>query len=199
MPSVAHAHRGGGASGVISPADMAFLREEEKLARDVYITLHDRWGLPIFDQIAVSEQLHTDSVRALLDRHDLYDPVLDDNVGVFTDPFLASLYDQLVNLGLTSEIDALVVGATIEDLDILDITEKLEHNDAASPGCWSDCAAAPTATPGASSGPSPSTASCTRRSTRARRSGTPSWGTRAPTVRCDRAADARRGRYPGTA
>ncbi len=131
MPSVAHAHRGGGASGVISPADMAFLREEEKLARDVYITLHDRWGLPIFDQIAVSEQLHTDSVRALLDRHDLYDPVLDDNVGVFTDPFLASLYDQLVNLGLTSEIDALVVGATIEDLDILDITEKLEHNDAA--------------------------------------------------------------------
>ena len=33
-------------------AALAYLREEEKLARDVYLTLADTWQLPIFANIA---------------------------------------------------------------------------------------------------------------------------------------------------
>ena len=55
------------------------MREEEKLARDVYKTLGAKWGLKILTNIAESEQTHTDAVKALLDRYDLEDPVKDDS------------------------------------------------------------------------------------------------------------------------
>ncbi|MCA9567136.1 MAG: DUF2202 domain-containing protein [Myxococcales bacterium] len=107
-------------------AELAFLREEEKLARDVYLTLHDTWGLQIHANIAGSEQQHMDAVLGLLQARGLPDPVADDTVGVFVDPVLDQLYDDLVGLGQVSEVDALQVGATIEDLDLFDITELLD-------------------------------------------------------------------------
>jgi len=131
LPAVAYAGAGRGlGGGVISADDLVFLREEEKLARDVYLTLYDRWGFQVFGNIADSEQRHTSSVLGLLDAYDIPDPVVDDQVGVFTNAEIAHLYDELVALGQTSEIDALVVGATIEDLDIYDITEMLRNTDA---------------------------------------------------------------------
>jgi hypothetical protein len=44
------------------------MREEEKLAHDVYVTLYAEWGLPIFQNISQSEQTHTEAVKALIDR-----------------------------------------------------------------------------------------------------------------------------------
>ena len=32
---------------------LAYIREEEKLARDVYLFLHDNWGSVIFEKISV--------------------------------------------------------------------------------------------------------------------------------------------------
>ena len=107
--------------------DLTYLREEEKLARDVYLTLYDKWGLNPHKNIAASEQTHTDTVRDLLLKRGLTDPVTDDTVGVFANPVLAKLYTDLVALGSKSEIDALRVGATIEDLDIFDIEEMKKH------------------------------------------------------------------------
>ncbi len=109
--------------------DLRFLREEEKLARDVYITLGEHWDLPIFFNIASSEQVHTDRVKALLDDFGIPDPVADERVGVFDDSKLASLYEELVAQGTVSLTDALVVGATVEDLDIKDIAEMMERTD----------------------------------------------------------------------
>ena len=43
------------------------MREEEKLARDVYLTLYDIWGTPAFNNIASSEQTHMDAVLMLID------------------------------------------------------------------------------------------------------------------------------------
>lgn len=129
-PGLAHAARPGTPAGVISEADLVFLREEEKLARDVYLTLHDRWGHGIFASIAESEQRHTSAVDRLLEARGIPDPVVDDRVGAFTDPVIAGLYEALVDLGSISETDALVAGATIEDMDILDITEMLHRTDA---------------------------------------------------------------------
>ena len=111
-------------------ADVTFLREEEKLARDVYLTLHKRWGLQIFDNISRSEQRHMDRMHSLLASYDAPDPVKSDEVGAFTNPELAALYKKLTRQGEKSETQALLVGATIEDLDIRDITAMKKRTSA---------------------------------------------------------------------
>jgi hypothetical protein len=102
-------------------ADLKFLREEEKLARDVYLTLHGVWGLNPHKNIASSEQTHTERVKDTLAALAIPDPVLDDTVGTFVNPTLAKLYEELTAQGKTSEVASLQVGATVEDLDIKDL------------------------------------------------------------------------------
>jgi len=105
------------------------MREEEKLARDVYLTLYNKWKLQIFKNIAKSEQTHTDSVKYLLDRYGIEDPVKSDEIGKFSNPKFEQLYKDLVEKGSKSEVDALMVGATIEDLDIADLEHWLNKTD----------------------------------------------------------------------
>ena len=102
-------------------AGLVQMREEEKLARDVYTTLGEKWGTQVFLNIASSEQTHTDAVKVLLDGYGIIDPVVDDKVGVFKSADMKKLYDSFVTKGMQSLTDALVVGATIEDLDIRDL------------------------------------------------------------------------------
>ena len=82
-------------------AALLYMREEEKLAHDVYVTLYSQWGLPIFQNISQSEQTHTDAVKTLLDRYGLNDPA-SGTVGVFTNPDLQALYNDLVTRGSQS-------------------------------------------------------------------------------------------------
>ena len=110
--------------------DLLFLREEEKLARDVYLTLGSIWNIRIFANIAASEQTHMDAVLTLLVRRNLPDPVEDDTVGAFVNPTLAGLYGQLVSLGEESLLSAMTAGATIEDLDLNDIQAMAARNTA---------------------------------------------------------------------
>jgi len=112
------------ALGVEEQEGLLLMREEEKLARDVYRSLFSMWGEQIFDAISQSEQRHMDAVGSLLEKYGVPDPVLDDT-GVFSNPELASLYDELVSRGSVSLSDALWVGATIEDLDIADLQRLL--------------------------------------------------------------------------
>ncbi len=105
------------------------MREEEKLARDVYTTLYGKWKIIIFNNIGESEQTHMDAVLQLLNRYNLQDPVGNNNVGEFNNADLQELYLQLVELGSTSISDALQVGATIEDLDIFDLENALTKID----------------------------------------------------------------------
>ncbi|MGD2049629.1 MAG: DUF2202 domain-containing protein, partial [Chloroflexota bacterium] len=104
---------------------LIYMREEEKLARDVYLALYDIWGMPVFQNIAGSEQAHMDSVLMLLDQYDLEDPAAGKDPGEFTNPLFQSLYEQLVGQGNLTQADALKVGATIEELDIVDLEERL--------------------------------------------------------------------------
>lgn len=104
---------------------LIYMREEEKLARDVYLALYDMWGMPVFQNIAGSEQAHMDSVLMLLDQYDLEDPAAGKDPGEFTNPLFQSLYEQLVGQGSLTQADALKVGATIEELDIVDLEERL--------------------------------------------------------------------------
>ncbi|WP_457571224.1 DUF2202 domain-containing protein [Desulfovulcanus sp.] len=110
-------------------AGLIKMREEEKLARDVYKKLYGLWNLPIFTHIALSEQRHMDAIKSLLDKYNLSDPVVDTTVGVFTSPEMQKLYNTLVKQGSKSLIDALKVGATIEDLDIKDLQDFLRQTD----------------------------------------------------------------------
>jgi hypothetical protein len=109
-------------------AALLYLREEEKLAHDVYVTLYAQWSLPIFQNISQSEQTHTDAVKTLLDRYGVSDPATS-AVGVFTNPDLQALYTDLVDRGSRSLAEALKVGAAIEEIDILDLETRLAQTD----------------------------------------------------------------------
>lgn len=110
-------------SGASLADDLQFLREEEKLARDVYLILFEKWRLMLHQNIAASEQTHADQVQSMLVAFNLPDPVQDDSVGMFVNTQLATLYTDLTALGVQSEVASLAVGATIEDLDIRDIEQ----------------------------------------------------------------------------
>lgn len=110
-------------------AGLILMREEEKLARDVYTTLYRQWNLPIFNNISQSEQRHMDSVGILLNKYKVDDPVADATVGVFSSATMQQLYTDLTGQGSQSLVAALQVGATIEDLDIKDLNELLAKTD----------------------------------------------------------------------
>jgi hypothetical protein len=110
---------------------LLYMREEEKLARDVYQALYEKWGMRIFQNIAESEQAHMDAVKTLIDHYGLEDPAAGKAAGIFADPMLQALYDQLAAEGNQSLADALQVGAAIEEIDILDLEERIAQTDKA--------------------------------------------------------------------
>ena len=109
-------------------AGLIKMREEEKLARDVYLTLYRRWRLPVFRNIARSEQRHMDVMGALIKKYGLKDPAKN-QIGVFSNSHLQSLYNKLVAQGEKSPTDALKVGALIEELDITDLKRAMAETD----------------------------------------------------------------------
>jgi hypothetical protein len=102
-----------------------WMREEEKLAKDVYTTLGQVWGINIFTNISSAEQTHTDSVETLIDRYGLEDPITDETIGIFKNETFSKLYQDLVKQGSSSLVEALKVGALIEELDIKDLQERV--------------------------------------------------------------------------
>lgn len=111
-------------------AGLIKMREEEKMARDVYAFLYEEWQAPIFDNIAQSEQRHMNAVKLLLDKYGLVDPVTDPTAGVFTpESGMTELYEQFTTQGTESLIGAFTAGATIEDMDIRDLQDLIAQTD----------------------------------------------------------------------
>lgn len=108
--------------------DILFMREEEKLARDVYIAMYEKYSARVFGNISKSEQIHMNAIKYLIDRYELDDPVSVDEQGVFVNADLQELYNNLIEQGNLSYIDALKVGAAIEEIDILDLMNRLENS-----------------------------------------------------------------------
>lgn len=102
-------------------SDLQFLREEEKLARDVYLFSYDKYGHNVFNNISSSEQTHMDRALDLLNKYNVPDPVGNNGRGVFQDTVLQRLYNELTAQADISLLEAFNAGATIEDLDINDI------------------------------------------------------------------------------
>ncbi|NOQ73385.1 MAG: DUF2202 domain-containing protein [Crocinitomix sp.] len=109
-------------------ADLEYLREEEKLARDVYLYAFDLYGDAVFQSISASEQKHMDKILVLLNDYDIEDPASTER-GVFNNVELQHLYNSLIAKTDSSLLDAFIVGATIEDVDIFDIDEFIMRTD----------------------------------------------------------------------
>ena len=133
VPAMAATAWGGPAAAPIAPvsrltaatsveaADLTFMREEEKLARDVYLKLHEQYDLAIFSNIAASEQRHMDSLLGLLVKYRLPDPAAGRGIGEFGDAELQALYNQLTAAGTQDVASAVRTGALIEEVDLDDL------------------------------------------------------------------------------
>lgn len=108
--------------------NLKWMREEEKLARDVYLALYAKWRISVFNNIASSEQSHMDGLLLLLNKYAIPDPA-SPVAGVFNNPDLQALYYQLIEKGNSSLTNAYETGATIEDLDLLDLKNAQLVND----------------------------------------------------------------------
>ncbi len=118
-------------TGTLTEAEIEGLmemREEEKLARDVYLKFYEIHGHIVFSNIAKSENAHTSAVLYLINGYGLEDPALPDE-GKFSNPVFANLYTQLVEQGKESLVEALKVAAFIEEYDIADLLKLLEENE----------------------------------------------------------------------
>ena len=103
---------------------LLFMLEEEKLARDTYEYLDELYGINQFSNIKLSEQSHMNAVAKLLEQYNIDYNILP--YGVFENEQIQGLYDQFVEKGQIDPMNALEVGATIEDLDIIDLEEFIE-------------------------------------------------------------------------
>ena len=114
-------------TGTLTKAEIAGLmemREEEKLAREVYLFLKDKYNYRVFVNIAKSENAHTSAVLRILKGFGLTDP---SPVAAteFSNPLFTDLYAQLTKKGSVSLVEALKVGAFIEERDIADLQRHL--------------------------------------------------------------------------
>lgn len=107
---------------------LIYMREEEKLARDVYLTLGEYFDINIFRNIAEAEQRHMDRIKSLLDKYDLIDPVVDDTIGVFTNPIFSGFYDSKTNSDVAIK-EAILIGILIEETDIMDLQKAIDLTD----------------------------------------------------------------------
>lgn len=118
----------------LTPAETAailYMREEEKLARDIYSIFHEFWSTEpqsIFSNIAHSEQRHGDALNTLITHYKLPDPVIS-TLGKFTELKLQQLYQKLLITGQRSITAALEVGAQLEEIDIADLNAMLQHSE----------------------------------------------------------------------
>lgn len=110
---------------------LLYLMEEEKLARDVYSTLNEKWERNVFQNISGSEEHHLSMVRQMAENNSIVLPSsITENIrGEFVDPTLQQLYHELTTKGGLSLVNALEVGAKIEELDISDLQASISETD----------------------------------------------------------------------
>lgn len=106
-------------------AGILLMREEEKLAHDVYVLFFEQHELTVFARIAQSENRHAEKMLELINHFGLVDPTLDE-AGAFSNEALQALYDELTVAGSESAVEALKAGALIEETDIADLRQLID-------------------------------------------------------------------------
>jgi hypothetical protein len=106
-----------------------YLREVEKLARDVFLVLDERWDVEGLRCVAEGEDTHTEAIKALIDRYRLWDPSSVTWDGYYNNEELLALYRQFKRQGERSLVDAIKVGVMVEEISILDLREYRAETD----------------------------------------------------------------------
>lgn len=104
------------------------MREEEKLAHDVYVALGKSSGLQVFNNISKAESMHMRAIERLLSRSTSMPALPSLPPGTFSVPEIQLLYTDLVAAGNASPIAALSIGVKIEEMDIRDLQLLLSQN-----------------------------------------------------------------------
>lgn len=104
---------------------LAYLLEEEKLAKDVYTTLYNEWWNKKFANILKSETQHQSKIKDIADKYNILNSLISDKIWVFQNQELSELYQQLINQWTQNEMEALKVGVIIEEKDIEDIKNMI--------------------------------------------------------------------------
>ena len=122
---------------------LSYMGNEERLAYDIYLRLYQEYPITQFYNIAMnSETKHIQEVQKLVNTYvDSYDEFTNTDLnelaykdtsvsnmesGVYDIQKIQELYDNLIALGLQSELDALKVGCMVEVVDINDLLEYIE-------------------------------------------------------------------------
>ncbi len=106
-------------------AQLKFLVEEEKLARDVYTYLSTKVTTRKFSNIARSEQTHMNYLATLLTKYKVWNPTTNRKPGVFFNTEIQALYKSLTVEGAAGLSQAYGVGVKIEESDIGAIEDLL--------------------------------------------------------------------------
>ena len=107
---------------VVEQRALLFMREEEKLVHDLYVSFYARYNRLIFSNIAQSELTHTNAVMMLLQRYQIADPAQSNGPGEFVDTTLQQLYLRLFTAGNSDLVSALLVSAEAEEVDLRDLS-----------------------------------------------------------------------------
>ena len=120
------------AAATSGAAALAFNREEERMARDLYAALAEYYdGALPFSRITMSEQRHFEAVGRLLETHAIADPASGRAPGSYADPVIQDLYDGWLAEGKTSLNAAYQVGIELEKRDIADLQSAIADSDLA--------------------------------------------------------------------
>lgn len=108
--------------------ELAYMVQEEQLARDVYALAKAKYSDRIFVNINRSESQHMAELRIILDRYDVTDPTAKAKAGVYADDDLQALYSKLATQVAVSRDEAIKAGITVETADIADLKTALGMN-----------------------------------------------------------------------
>lgn len=100
------------------------MKDEEKLARDVYSVLYQKWGAQVFSRISTAENNHLNTIKLLLENYSITD-TSNDVVGIFTKNEVQILYNDLISKASVSIEEAYKTCAFIEEMDIKDLKNAL--------------------------------------------------------------------------
>jgi len=107
---------------------LTYMYQEEKLAKDVYYELSKMYpNVRVFSNIYRAEIMHERSVANVLRHYGIPLPVRGNEVGMFKNPELQKLYNELMSKGRKSLKDALEVGIMVEVTDVEDLDKYLNE------------------------------------------------------------------------
>jgi hypothetical protein len=120
VPSAVQAASSETTSG-LSNAQLTEMREEERMARDLYTQLATSSGEAIFTRIAGAEQRHLDAVERLMTSQGMNPAAVGSTLGRYAVGEVQSAYSRWLSRGRASDQAAFKVGVELETWDIAEL------------------------------------------------------------------------------